>query len=68
MEIVEKCIGCLNVIKEKLCNCYEFPEAKWGHTPSGICPRATHVKKEAKEDQKSKDPLKQSKKKAQGKG
>jgi hypothetical protein len=39
--IVDKCIGCENIIEENKCRIWGAPAAKWR---IGVCPSATHVK------------------------
>ncbi len=43
--IVEKCIGCDNIVDENKCRIWFSPTAKWR---TGNCPSATHIKVEVK--------------------
>lgn len=45
--VVKKCHGCDRIEDEEFCCVYVLPEAKWR---LGICPMATHVKAEVKQD------------------
>jgi len=59
--IVETCEGCNKVIElagGKYCKVYPEPAAKW---IIGICPTASHVKREVKEVVQKLNPLKASK-------
>lgn len=60
--VVQECEGC-DHREGNFCNCYAFPEAKWGRRK---CPMATHLQKSAAA-KKDLNPLKASKRKARGK-
>ena len=55
--IVDKCVGCGNIVCEDKCRTYLYPESKWTR---GNCPMATHLQKEAVRE-KEINPLKASK-------
>ncbi len=67
-EIVKECEGCRNIRIDadnpdrKFCKVYLFPESKWGN--GKICPMASHFKREVKEEVRTQDPLKLSKRAA----
>ncbi|HSR13233.1 MAG TPA: PxxKW family cysteine-rich protein [Thermodesulfobacteriota bacterium] len=67
-EIVKECEGCQNIRVEaengekKTCKIFLYPESKW--SGGKVCPMATHVKREVKEEVRTQDPLKLSKQKA----
>jgi len=48
LPIIDKCEGCAK-IENGYCKMYINPAAKW---KLGICPGATHVKKETKEERR----------------
>lgn len=45
--IVEQCTGCDNIVEDK-CRIWVAPAGKWR---MGVCPSATHVKAEKKEQE-----------------
>lgn len=64
--VVEQCRGCLYVQEEQLCKVYYWPDTKWGDMRK--CPMCTTTVREvAKENKRSLDPIKVSKKKVTGK-
>jgi len=59
--IIDQCEGCnkfVEVTLGKYCTIYPEPEGRWAY---GICPTATHMKKEVKEAVQKLNPLKASK-------
>ena len=59
--IIEECGGCnkiTEVTSGKYCTIYPEPQARWAY---GICPTASHVKKEVVEVVQKLNPLKASK-------
>jgi len=62
--ISEKCDGCAKIIEwegNRYCQIFPDPTARW---LMGICPMATHVKREYKETTQKINPLKASKRAA----
>lgn len=62
--IVEQCEGCAKIQAFEtgnFCSAFPYPAQKW---QSGICPMATHVKRERKVEEQKINPLKASKRSA----
>lgn len=60
-EIPKACEKCNKVVEfdgTKYCSVYVNPEGKW---KNGICPMASHVSRERKDEEKFIDPLKKAK-------
>jgi len=63
--VVKECAGCGKVVDTLFCGVYISPLGKWESGKN--CPMATHLVREVKE-QKFVNPLKASKREAQGRG